>query len=159
MNPSLVNIFKSLLEYYKSSDLIFDKGRALVKKGRKIVAKIFDRETFYREHGLTNRYSAKYPWALEINGGVRECESLEECLDVLNRYVSESKNLTEIHTLAISSDIDKIRKLVSEYYYGSTISFVKVHSDPDEYEVHNKNGKISGVRVIYHKNRFKFIRD
>lgn len=65
--------------------------------------------------------------------------------------------IAEDRTLATSSDLDKMIKLISQYYYGSTISLQQISSNPEKYDVYNKKGKIDQVYVIKNKGRYKFI--
>lgn len=58
--------------------------------------------------------------------------------------------------LATSSTEQGIIKLISEYYYGSTISLV---TDGDRFLVCNLKGEIKGVTVIKKNNRFIFMEE
>lgn len=67
------------------SDVVFVKGRAEIKQGRKIVAIIFDRAVFFPEHKIPGKYS--HPYSIEIpKVGFRECDSLQECIEKINEY-------------------------------------------------------------------------
>jgi hypothetical protein len=64
----------------------FINGKAEIKQGRKVLAKIFDKPVFYAAHNIQSGYS--FPYSLEISGiGIRECSSLQEVLEQLNKYV------------------------------------------------------------------------
>lgn len=69
--------------------LHFIKGKAEIKKGRKVIAKVYYRPDFYREHNIKSQFSEKYPYSIEINGvGHRECESLKEALSKIEEYTA-----------------------------------------------------------------------
>lgn len=71
----------------KKEELKFENGRAIIKKGRKIIAKIIDRESFFKAQNVESLYSKQYPFSLEIAGGIRECESLDDAVEFLNKYM------------------------------------------------------------------------
>ena len=72
-----------------AQDLTFKHGAAEIKRGRKIIATIFNRAEFYAFHRIKNRFSEQYPYSLEIKGvGIRECESLDDAIFHLNKYVT-----------------------------------------------------------------------
>lgn len=56
--------------------------------------------------------------------------------------------------LATSYSIDGIKNLISEYYFGSTISLDAV--DEEHFVVRNKNGIISGVKVVVKEEQYIF---
>jgi hypothetical protein len=37
-------------------------------------------------NNIKSSYSAKYPFSLEMSGGIRECESLEEAIEIMELY-------------------------------------------------------------------------
>jgi hypothetical protein len=99
-------------EQYTKNDLKFVNGKAVIKKGNKILAKIIDREVFFRANNMKNPTSPKFPFSLEISGGIRECDSLEDALTYLNKYLGESvlgkkKALNELEI----TDVEKVRKI------------------------------------------------
>lgn len=59
-----------------------------------------------------------------------------------------------IKLLATASDEKNIIKLISEFYYGATISLKSVGNKI--YKVNNLNGLIGGVRVVKKGKRFRF---
>lgn len=64
-------------------NLIFKKGKAQIKDGKKIIATIIDRESFFE--GITAKFklfNPKYPFALQMNGGQAEVETLQEAIDL-----------------------------------------------------------------------------
>lgn len=71
---------------------VFKDGKAEIKRGKKVVAKIIDREKFIEAFEKKTgkkwpySYSKKYPYSIEISGGSRECETLEECRIFINKY-------------------------------------------------------------------------
>jgi len=71
---------------YSEKDLKFVGGRAIVRSGRNIVAKIYDRKEFFK--GTKVSWSAKYPFSLEMSVGIKECVSLRDALDSLNRMIA-----------------------------------------------------------------------
>lgn len=66
--------------------LNFIHGKATVKNGRKIVAKIFDREQFFKGTKMEGHYNKEYPFMLEMNIGGRECTSIDECIQFIEKY-------------------------------------------------------------------------
>lgn len=67
------------------ADVNVVKGKAEIKEGRKIIAKIYDRAVFFKEHKITSGFS--HPYSIEIPGvGSRECDTLQECIDKINEY-------------------------------------------------------------------------
>jgi len=69
-------------------NLQFIEGKAIIKNGRKTVAKIYDRKVFYTANNIPLSYSPKFPFSLEMNAGIRECESLEDAIFYLNKYTN-----------------------------------------------------------------------
>jgi hypothetical protein len=80
---------KSLTEVYSEKDLNFVDGKAVLKKGNKIVAKVYDRAVYYPANNLKSGYPKNEPYSLEMSVGSRGCSSLEEVLVYLNKYLSE----------------------------------------------------------------------
>lgn len=80
---------KSLTEVYSEKDLNFVDGKAVLKKGNKILAKVYDRAVFYPANNLKSGYPKNEPYSLEMSVGSRGCSSLEEVLMYLNKYLSE----------------------------------------------------------------------
>lgn len=80
LKPLVEQILK---EQYTVSDLKFEDGLAIIKNGRKIVAKVID--TKIRRGGAS--YSSKYPYNLEMGVGIRQCTDLQDCIDALNRNI------------------------------------------------------------------------
>jgi hypothetical protein len=65
----------------------FTQGKAEIKKGGRVVAKIYDRPTYYKAHKIPSQHAEKYPYSLELRGIARECETLEEAIFYLNKYL------------------------------------------------------------------------
>jgi hypothetical protein len=69
-------------------ELNFVNGRALVKNGRKTIAKVYDRAVFFKGTRFENSF-ARFPYSLEIaNVGQRECKTLEEAVSFIETYAS-----------------------------------------------------------------------
>ncbi len=65
----------------------FTQGKAEIKKSGRVVAKIYDRPTYYKAHQIPSQHAEKYPYSLELRGMSRECETLEEAIFYLNKYL------------------------------------------------------------------------
>lgn len=66
--------------------LEFINGQAIIKKGRKIFAKIYDKPVFYQINKINSGYSL--PYQLEIIGlGARECKDLAEVEEMILKYI------------------------------------------------------------------------
>ena len=64
--------------------MIFIAGKATIKQGRKTIAKVFDRDVFYPANNIKGKYSHKY--SLEISGGLRECDTIDEVNFFIEKY-------------------------------------------------------------------------
>jgi len=64
--------------------LKFIDGKAIVKNGRKIIAKVYDREVYYRLKNV--KCNCSYPYSLEMCVGQRDCDSIEECIKFIEKY-------------------------------------------------------------------------
>jgi len=84
--------------------LKFVNGRALLKKGNKILAKVYDRAVYYPANNMKSSYPKNEPYSLEMSMGSRGCSSLEEVLSFINKYLSES----------VISEATKITKKVKD---------------------------------------------
>jgi len=73
-------------ESYKEFPVVFVDGKATIRDGRKVIAKIIDREVFFKKNRINSTFSKKYPYSLYMNEGMRECESVEECLFYVDKY-------------------------------------------------------------------------
>lgn len=62
-------------------ELNFKNGKALIKAGRKTIAKIYNRPVFFA--GLKVAWNPRYPYAVEINGMAAECINLEDAIMLL----------------------------------------------------------------------------
>lgn len=62
--------------------LQFKNGVALIKSGRKIKAKVYDRFEFHKDHLFA--INKKYPFSIEVNGGAFECVDNNKW--ILNTY-------------------------------------------------------------------------
>lgn len=77
-----------------AQDLNFENGIAVLKQGRKVVAKIIDlaarKEAWEAEHGkpFYMAVSKQYPFNLEMFGGIAQCTDLEDVLFLLNHKLS-----------------------------------------------------------------------
>lgn len=69
-----------------TTDLNFINGKATVKQGRKIVAKVFDRAVFYPAHNIKSDYKEPYQLTLYF-GAARDCKTLAECVEMINKYI------------------------------------------------------------------------
>lgn len=70
-------------------EIKFIAGESIIKQGRKIFAKVYDREEYHKHAGLEKFWSEKYPYSLEIRSmGIRECETLEEVKFFINKYMN-----------------------------------------------------------------------
>lgn len=68
---------------------MFENGKCLIKDGRKIVAKIYDRPEFHKDTKYATAFSKDYPYNLEIpNIGSIECVSIRECVEYINKYTN-----------------------------------------------------------------------
>lgn len=65
-------------------DINFINGKAIIKIGRNIIAKIYDRRVFYRANNIKSGYS--YPYSIELNVGSRECQTIDECIEFIEKY-------------------------------------------------------------------------
>lgn len=64
-----------------------NQGVAVVKKGRKVISKVYNRPVFWKAKNIENiQYNTKYPYSLAIKGMSRECESLEEVTYFIEKY-------------------------------------------------------------------------
>ena len=63
----------------------FINGIATIKQGRKIVAKFFDRDTFFKNTKVN--YSKKYCLELPKFGVSTESNDLNELINLLKKYI------------------------------------------------------------------------
>lgn len=93
VESAITKIVKRILfESYSEQDLKFVNGKALIKKGNKILAKVFDRNAFHA--GTNAKFNKQYPYSLEIPGmGTKECESIDDVLAGLNKYVQNDSRV------------------------------------------------------------------
>jgi len=64
--------------------------------------------------------------------------------------------LCETKLLATAPTLDRITDMISKYFMGSTITLIQNSSNPDEYSVNNKKGKLNSFRVIKKGKRYRF---
>ena len=64
----------------------FIKGKAEIKHGRKIVAKIFDRKEFFKGTRYENSFT-QFPYSVETMGGSFQCKDMNEVETIINKYV------------------------------------------------------------------------
>lgn len=62
--------------------------------------------------------------------------------------------LTEGKLRGTSPTEDGIKKIISDYFYGSTITLEKI--DDKKYAIYNKKGKLDRYQVIKKGGRFRF---
>ena len=60
-------------------------------------------------------------------------------------------------TLATSATIGGIKKMISNYFYGSTIELRNYPQMKYVWEIYNSNGLIVGFEVEYKRDRYRFI--
>lgn len=58
----------------------FTNGKAIIKIGRKIVAKVYDRSVLFSGTKLEDKYSIRYSLELTTIGMARECSTQESRL-------------------------------------------------------------------------------
>lgn len=77
----------SVSETISKNDIKFVDGKAIVKDGRKIIAKVYDRPIYYKKHNLANKYNDKYQYSLEIPSiGQKDCENLNDVVSMINKH-------------------------------------------------------------------------
>ena len=62
----------------------FINGKAEIKRGRKVIAKVYDKAVFYPAHGIKSQY--QFPFSVAIMGGAFECLTLDEAADIVTKY-------------------------------------------------------------------------
>ena len=67
------------------NNLQFTEGAAIIKQGRRILAKVYDRAIFYPLHKIPSKYSFQY--SIEMMGGAFECADLTEVNRILEKYL------------------------------------------------------------------------
>ena len=78
-----------LSETYTENDLKFKDGVAIIKNGRRKVAKVVDvkaRSDFFKSMGKSYPSNSQFPYNLEIGSGVRQCKNMGEVIKYLNKY-------------------------------------------------------------------------
>lgn len=95
IESAITKIVKKVMnEQFTEKDLKFVDGKAIVKSGRKIVGKVFDKQTFYQSKNIPKTYDEKYPYSLEIPSmGQRNCESIDDVLTMLNKYAKSDSRV------------------------------------------------------------------
>lgn len=71
----------------------FIKGLAIIKSGRRTVAKIYDRPEYFKGTKLEGKYSERYSLELTHLSVARECTTLEEVVHYLTKYTKIDINL------------------------------------------------------------------
>jgi hypothetical protein len=66
-------------------EINFINGKAIVKQGRRIIAKVYDRAVFYPANNIKAGYSS--PYSLEMAVGQRECATVEEAKHFIEKYL------------------------------------------------------------------------
>ena len=67
-------------------EIKFIKGLAKIKSGKKIIAKIYNREDYFKAKGLKNPCSKNYPFSITNNNSMKECVNLDECINMIKKY-------------------------------------------------------------------------
>jgi len=62
-------------------ELNFINGKALIKAGRKTIAKIYNRPIFFA--GLKIAWNPRFPYSVEVNGMAAECVNLDDAIELL----------------------------------------------------------------------------
>ena len=57
-------------------ELNFINGKAIIKSGRKVIAKVYFRPDFF--NGLKVNWNKNYPYCLELNGMSAQCKDMAE---------------------------------------------------------------------------------
>ena len=71
--------------FYNNIDKItFIGGLAVIKDGRKIISKIYDRKVFYHINKIPSTFSK--PYSITINNLIKECDNLSECIESLIKF-------------------------------------------------------------------------
>ncbi len=60
-------------------------GKAVVKEGRKVIAKIYDRRIFFAKLPSVG-WNRKFQYSIEIGSMMRECTTIDECLYFIDLY-------------------------------------------------------------------------
>lgn len=63
----------------------FINGKAVIKNGRKTIAKVYDRLVFFKGTRFENSYG-KYRYSLEMSVGIKECETMNEVIEAIDKY-------------------------------------------------------------------------
>ena len=66
-------------------ELNFINGKAVIKSGRKIIAKVYYRPDFFK--GLNVNWDARYPYCLEMNGMSAQCTSINEVIELFQSEI------------------------------------------------------------------------
>jgi hypothetical protein len=66
--------------------LNFIKGKAVVKKNGKTIAKVYNRKEFFKGTKYANSFQ-KYPYSLEMSFGMAECENLTKVKTLIAKYI------------------------------------------------------------------------
>lgn len=78
-NCEVVENFVTDENFFKGLNTVtFNKGLSIVKDGRKIVAKIYNRKDFFKNTNVS--FNENYLYSVEFNGLSKECTTLLECL-------------------------------------------------------------------------------
>lgn len=85
----------------------------------------------------------------------KQIADLIEGLDVALSIDTGIKSEKATYIKAVSSSEDGIIELISEFYYGSTIT-LKPSGVKNVWDVYNKKGRIDKVRVIKKRRRYRF---
>jgi len=64
----------------------FTNGKATIKNGRKIVAKVFDREAYYAANNIKSAVG-HCKFSVEMLGGSFSCIDLQEVNAILTKYI------------------------------------------------------------------------
>ena len=63
----------------------FVDGKAVVREGRKTIAKVFDRPVFFKGTRYENNFG-RYRYSVEMYCGQKECSTIEEVIETIEGY-------------------------------------------------------------------------
>ena len=87
-NCEIVTNYVTDNNFYKHINKItFLNGCAILKDGRKVIAKIYNRKEFFKNTNVS--YNEKYLFSVEFNGLMKECITLIECLEMIDKYLNK----------------------------------------------------------------------
>ena len=78
-------------------------GLCIIKKGRKILAKIYDRDIYYPAHKIKSSYQYRFNLEIPESGGCWGCNNLDEVEKYFNKFFSDKEIIREEILTAIKS--------------------------------------------------------